>query len=195
MKGFTLVEMLVALAALSILAAGGFAVAGVSTNSREIISEKQAETQSLLRLHAALRGDLTQAAERRARNINGVKDQAALTSHQTGDGVFLSVVRRGWDNPMQKQRSSLQYVEYRLRDGRIERMWRRYVDGSPVQEPQLLMTGVERVALEFYDWDQWAPSWRGAPNRPLPRAIRVNMTLANLGDVSQAFLLPAGSTR
>lgn len=193
MKGFTLVEMLVALAALSILAAGGFAVAGVSINSHERIREHQAQTQSLLRFRASLRGDLTQAAGRRARDINGEKEQAALTGGATRDGVFLSLVRRGWDNPSLQGRASLQYVEYRLRDGQVERVWRRHVDGSSEQEPQVLIRNVARVSLEFYDWDQWAASWRGAPNRPLPRALRINVTFSDQGDISQTFLLPEGT--
>jgi general secretion pathway protein J len=193
MKGFTLIEMLVALAALSILAAGGFAVAGVSVSSHDVIRERQAETQALLRLRSALRGDLTQAATRRARDINGVKEQAALTGGSGGNGIFLSLVRRGWDNPSQQGRASLQQVDYRLREGNVERVWRRHVDGSPAQDPQVLMTGVESVSLEFYDWNQWTSNWRGAPNRPLPRAIRVTMTLSGSGEISQAFLLPGGA--
>lgn len=192
MKGFTLIEMLVALAALSILAAGGFAVAGVSADSHERIRQHQAETQSLLRLRAALRGDLTQAAPRRARDINGQKEQAALSQGTGGDGVFLSLVRRGWDNPTQQGRASLQYVEYRLNEGRVERVWRRHVDGSPAQAAQVLMTGIDRVSLEFYDWDQWTANWRGAPNRPLPRALRLTLTVGDRGEISQSFLLPGG---
>ncbi len=189
MKGFTLVEMLVALAALAVLAAGGFAVAGVAANSHGVIRENQAETQDLLRLRAALRGDITQAAARRARDLRGEKEQGALSGSQRG-GVFLSLVRRGWENPLQQNRASLQYVEYRLRDGKIERLWRRHVDGSPMQEPQVLLAGVQHAALEFYDWDQWTTAWTGAPNRPLPRAVRLNLSFGDRGDLSQVFLLP-----
>ncbi|MDP3492651.1 MAG: type II secretion system minor pseudopilin GspJ [Hyphomonadaceae bacterium] len=193
MKGFTLVEMLVAMAALAVLAAGGFAIAGVSTNFREAVRDQQASTQSLLRMRAALRGDLTQAAARRPRDLNGQKDQAALSAANRGDGVFLSLVRRGWDNPLEQSRASLQYVEYRLHDGQIERLWRRHVDGSPIQAPQILLSGVNDAQLEFYDFDQWTEGWAGAPNRPLPRAVRLTLSLSKGGDLSQVFLLPEAS--
>lgn len=193
MSGFTLVEMLVALAALAVLAAGGFAVAGVATNSHGSIREKQGETQDLLRLRAALRGDLTQAAARRPRDLNGEKEQAALSGHNSSDGVFLTLVRRGWENPARQSRASLQYVEYQLREGQVERLWRRHVDGSPLQAPQVLLTGVMRAEIDFYDWDQWTPGWTGAPNRPLPRAVRLNLTFRDNGELSQVFLLPEGA--
>jgi general secretion pathway protein J len=190
MKGFTLVEMLVAMAALAVLAAGGFMVAGASSTSQDALREVQGHTQEILRMRAALRSDITQAAARRPRDASGQKPQAALSGSQRGDGVFLSLVRRGWDNPLEQSRSSLQYVEYRLSGGRIERLWRRHVDGSPVQSPQLLLDGVESARLEFYDYDQWSEGWTGAPNRPLPRAVRLTLALKGRGELSQAFLLP-----
>ena len=190
MKGFTLVEMRVALAALAVLAAGGFMVTGVSANSQEAIQSKQSATQSLLRMRAALRGDITQAAGRRPRDLNGQKTQAALSGGYRNDGVFLSLVRRGWDNPLEQQRASLQYVEYRLHEGQIERLWRRYIDGSPMQAPQVLASGVENARVEFFDFDQWTEGWAGAPNRPLPRAVRLTISLQSRGELSQVFLLP-----
>lgn len=190
MKGFTLVEMLVAMAALAVLAAGGFMVAGASSTSQDALRKAQDQTQELLRMRAALRSDITQAAARRPRDASGHKPQAALSGAHRGDGVFLSLVRRGWDNPLEQSRSSLQYVEYRLVEDRIERLWRRHVDGSPAQAPQLLLEGVEDAQLEFYDYDQWTDGWTGAPNRPLPRAVRLTLALEGRGNISQTFLLP-----
>lgn len=192
-KGFTLVELLVALAALSFLTAGALAVAGASATSHDAIRARQADTHELMRLRAALKADLSQAATRRPRDINGVKEQAALGGGSgRSDGVFLTLVRRGWENPLKQDRASLQYVEYRLNGGRIERLWRRHVDGSPLQEPQLLAEGVREISLAFFDQDQWTDGWAGAPNRPLPRAIRVTLAYTAGGDVSQVFPLPGG---
>jgi general secretion pathway protein J len=190
MKGFTLIETLVALAALAVLAAGALAVASASTASHDVIRARQDATQELVRLRAALKADTTQAAARRPRDINGAKDQAALTAGGRTDGVFLSLVRRGWDNPLEQDRASLQYVEYRLDNGRLERLWRRHVDGSPLQEPQVLAENVGSVSLAFMDHDQWMEAWAGAPNRPLPRALRLNITFTSGDAVSQVFLFP-----
>ncbi len=195
MKGFTLVETLVALAALAMLATGAMAVASAATASQDSIRAHQESTHTLMRLRAAMKADLSQAAARRARDVNGAKAQAALEGGALGDGVFLSLVRRGWDNPLKHDRSSLQYVEYSLSNGRIERRWRRHVDGSPLQPTQVLAEGVRSLRLEFFDFDQWMEGWAGAPNRPLPRAVRVTLDLADGGPVSQVFLLPEAAAR
>jgi len=190
MKGFTLVETLVALAALAMLATGALAVASASTASQDAIRAHQEATHTLMRLRALMKADLGQAAARRPRDVNGAKAQAALRGGVLGDGAFLSLVRRGWDNPLEQERASLQYVEYRLVDGRIERAWRRHVDGSPLQTPQVLVAGVASLRLEFLDYDQWMDGWTGAPNRPLPRALRLSLDLEDRGLISQVFLLP-----
>ena len=190
MKGFTLVETLVALAALAMLATGALAVASASTASQDAIRAHQEATHTLIRLRAVIKADLGQAAARRPRDVNGTKAQAALRGGGLGDGVFLSLVRRGWDNPLDQQRASLQYVEYRLVGGRIERAWRRHVDGAPLQAPQVLIEGVRSLRLEFLDYDQWMEGWTGAPNRPLPRALRLSLDLEDRGLISQVFLLP-----
>lgn len=187
--GFTLVEMLMALAALALLAGGALAVASASTASHDSIRARQDATHELMRLRAALKADTTQAAGRRPRDINGAKDQAALSDGH-GNGVFLTLVRRGWDNPLEQGRSSLQYVEYRLNKGRIERLWRRHVDGSPLQAPQVLVSGVSSVSVSFLDRDQWLEAWAGSPLRPLPRAIRFNLQFLSADTLSQTFLLP-----
>jgi general secretion pathway protein J len=151
MKGFTLVETLVALAALAMLATGAMAVSSASTASQDAIRAHQEATHTLMRLRATMKADLSQAAARRARDVNGAKAQAALAGGALGDGVFLSLVRRGWDNPLEQERSSLQYVEYRLSGARLERRWRRHVDGSPLQQPQVLAEGVQSLRLEFLE--------------------------------------------
>ena len=195
MKGFTLVETLVALFALAMLATGALVVSSASAASQDSIRAHQESTHTLMRLRAIMKADLSQAAARRARDVNGAKAQAALSGGALGGGVFLSLVRRGWDNPLEQDRASLQYVEYRLIGGRLERMWRRHVDGSPLQPPQVLAEGVRSLRLEFLDFDQWMEGWAGAPNRPLPRAIRVSLDLADGGPVSQVFLLPEAAVR
>jgi len=54
---------------------------------------------------------------------------------------------------------------------------------------------VRSLRLEFLDFDQWMEGWAGAPNRPLPRAIRVSLDLSDGGPVSQVFLLPEAAVR
>jgi general secretion pathway protein J len=191
MKGFTLVEMLVALAALGLLAAAGLGMTQFASGARDSLGLREQETRELLRLSTLLRSDLTQAAPRRARNAYGARPQAALQGADAfGDGVFLSFVRRGWENPGAEARASLQYVEYRLREGRIERAFRAFVDGAPLGEPLIVAEGVRAVEVSFYQFNQWADAYAGSPERPLPRAVRLDIDFEDRGRLTQAFLLP-----
>jgi general secretion pathway protein J len=195
MKGFTLVELLVALAALSLLAGAGIIITDVAVGARESQGARQADTRALMRLHASLKADLGQAAARRARDETGQKPGAALQGRPNLQGeTFLALVRRGWDNPGGERRSSLQYVEYALRDGAVERRIRRRVDGAPLGPPQRLVDGVRDVRLRYRQYDQWAEGWAGSPLDPLPQALAIELEFDGGQRLSQAFLLP-GSGR
>jgi general secretion pathway protein J len=194
MKGFTLVELLVALAALALLAVAGLAMTQFATSARDTLSIRAAETGDIVRLTSVLGADLTQAAPRRAREASGRRPQAALGGADVfGDGVFLSFVRRGWENPRADARSSLQYVEYALREGRIERAFRQQVDGAPLGAPLILATGVRSVDVTYLQFDQWIDTYAGSPERPLPQAIRLDLDLDRRGRLRTQFLLPETS--
>ena len=148
MKGFTLVEMLVALLVFAILAAAGVAVMGFAVDNQAVVRDRTERLGRLQTTRAILKADLEQAATRRTRGEDG---QPALGPFAGGgERVVLALTRRGWDNPDQDPRSSLQYVEYRLDGSRIERRWRRHVDGSPLQPTQVLADGVRALRLEFH---------------------------------------------
>ncbi len=40
-----------------------------------------------------------------------------------------------------------------------------------------ILRGVRRVDLQFYDGRQWRPTWEGAENAGLPRAVKIVLTL------------------
>lgn len=191
MKGFTLVELLVSLAAMTILATAAASLTLYASGSRDAIAERAGEQRDLMRLRAALKADVTQAAPRRARTQAGEKPQGALQGEdRAGDGPFLALVRRGWSNPHAEPRPSMQVVEYWLEDGAVTRRHRRNLDGGALGQPQRLMEGVSAVDVSFFDRDQWIETWTGSPLRPFPRALRLRMTIEGAGEVSQLFLLP-----
>lgn len=189
--GFTLVEMLVALAALALVATAGVTLTAYASDAGAAVDRRAHAGRDLLRFRAALKSDLSQASNRRARNTLGHKPQMALLGPPVlQGGAFLSLVRRGWDNPSDQDRSNLQYVEYRLSSDRIERLYRRHVDGSPLQAPQRLIDGVAHVDVRHFQFDQWIDVFAGSPDRPLPAAVRIDIRLIDGRELSQLFLLP-----
>ena len=191
MKGFTLIEMLVALLIFGMLAAAGVAVMRSTVDSQSAVRARVDRIGQFQRLRASLKADLGQAAPRRTRNENGVPTAQGFGGGAP-DGPLLTLVRRGWENPDHLARASLQYVEYRKVEDRLERRVRTALDGAPLQAPQILASGVEAAGVAFFAREQWRTGWDGAGD--LPEAVRIDLTLAGVGPVSQLFLTP-GSAR
>jgi general secretion pathway protein J len=191
MKGFTLVEMLVALMIFGILAATGVVVMRSTLENQAGVRREVDRLAAFQRLRATLKADLGQAADRRTRGPDGAPAGAAfLGGEATGGAPMLALVRRGWENPDHRPRPSLQYVEYRLTDSRLQRQVRTALDGVPAGEPQVMIEGVEGAELAFYARRQWAPVWMGPG---LPEVVRLDLRLKGLGSVSQLFLTPGAS--
>lgn len=192
MKGFTLIEMLVALLVFSLLAVAGVSVLQISVANQASVRAHTRELGDFQRARTLLKNDLEQAAARRTRDEGGRAAAGAFAS-QAEAGLLMALTRRGWDNPDGLARSSLQYVEYRLTDGRLERRTRPALDGAPLGQPQQLLDGVEAAEVEFLAQGAWRPTWTSSSSIPLPQAVRLTLTLKSYGTVRQLFLLPGGA--
>ncbi|KTF31336.1 type II secretion system protein J, partial [Xanthomonas vesicatoria] len=137
---------------------------------------------------------LQQAAVRRTRNSDGSAARTALLARAPGtQGPLFGFVRRGWSNPDQAPRASLQYVEYRIVDGRLERSARPALDGAVAGAPQVLLRGVRSAEVAFHYRAQWSDGWSGGLEA-LPDALSLELDLEQWGRVRQLFLLPEGRT-
>lgn len=183
--GFTLVEVLVALAIFAMIASAGVGLLSFAIDNRLAVRDASERTADFQRTRALLRADLGQAAPRRVRGADGAP-QAAF---ELGGEALFAVTRRGWINPGEAQRASMQRVDYRLIDGRLERRVRERLDGARPAEPQVLLENVESAQVTaILDGDPIA-DWRPTRNRPLPDAVRIDLTLEGYGPVSQLFLV------
>ena len=191
MKGFTLVEMLVALLVFSLLSAAGVAVLGFAADNRAVVRERMDDVAALQSARALIKTDLEQIADRRTRADGGVPSRS-LSGGESDAAPVLAFTRRGWDNPDEAPRASMQYVEYRLVEDRLERRARSALDGAALGEPQVLLRGVRGLAVAFYARGAWAPAWAPSADRPLPQAVRLQLDLESFGEVTQLILLPDG---
>jgi len=188
MKGFSLVEMLVALFIFALLTAGAVALMRSTLDNQNIVRERAARLAEFQRTRALLKSDLVQVAARRTRNSQGVASRD-LFAGGTADASrpLLSFVRSGWGNPDALPRASLQYVEYRLHDGKLERRARLALDGGEDVEPQILIDGVHDLQIRFLWRGNWVEILPGGLASPLPQAVMLSMTLRGIGAVRQVF--------
>lgn len=189
-RGFTLVEMLVALAVFGLLSTASVMVLAHAVDQQDAVRTHIDRLAELQVAHGLLQADLSQAAKRRTRRADGGADRHAFNaSPHDPRRPLLAFVRHGWSNPDGTPRASLQYVEYRIADGRLERSTRGDLDGARTGSPQVLLTGVRSASIAFHAQGRWNDGWIGGLDA-LPDALALELELERIGRVRQVFLLP-----
>lgn len=190
--GFTLVELLVSLLIFGMLASAGVALLSFSVRAQGAAQRKLDGMAEVRRLSGALTGDLAQAVPRLTRGDNGDRLPAFQATNGTGELPFLTLVRTGWSNSGNAPRSSLQRVEYRLNEGRIERMAFAMPDGGAAQPAAALIGDVGAVKLRFRVDNDWSDEWAPTRTDAMPRAVELIMTPARGPEIRQLFLVGSG---
>lgn len=191
-SGFTLVEVLISLLIFALIAAAGAAVLSLSIDNKLAIKAASDRTADLQRTRALLRADLGQATARRTRGPTGRPQQQPITGAVQAGDAALTLSRAGWSNPGDQARPSLQRVEYRLVEDRLERRVSGYLDGARPGPPQVLYEGVSGLSVTFLKDGTEAPAFNSRLDSPMPDAVRVVMTLQGYGPVDQLFLVGGG---
>ena len=188
-QGFTLVEVMISLLIFGMIAAAGAAVLGLSIDNRFAVKAASERTAGLQRTRSMLRADLGQATARRSRGPTGRPQPQPMMGAQAPGDPVLVLTRAGWSNPGEAARPSLQRVEYRLVESRLERRVSSHLDGARPGPPQVLYRGVRDLTVSFLRDGTEAPAFITTTYRPLPDAVRVKMTLDGYGPVEQLFLV------
>lgn len=191
-SGFTLVEVLIALMIFALIAAAGTGVIAVSIDNRFAVKESTDKTAELQRSRALLKADIGQVVTRRSRDLTGQVEPVALRGGSAPAEPLLVLNRSGWSNPGERDRASLQRVEYRLVEDRLERRVFTHLDGARPGPPQVLFRQVEAASIAFVSAGQETPTFTPAQNRPLPDAVRVRLVVRGYGQIEQLFLVGSG---
>lgn len=195
--GFTLVEVLVALAVFSFIGMGCWQVSNQVLRAKSQIEERSARLRELQRGFWVLSRDIHQAVDRSARDGAGVREPA-MTSMVPGQ--TLTFTRGGWMNPLGERRSHLQRVAYGIeRDaGATSSLVRYYWDvpdrsNNAERHRQILITNVAHLEFQFLDHDggvhfYWPPRMDGA-GWIVPTGIRMRIHVAPYGEIEKSFSL------
>ncbi len=198
-RGFTLIEVLVALVVLVFIT---FASHQILTSATDANDASELKTQELAQLHTAFRlmdQDFSQLAQRFTRNESGDRlEQYFIADRFLFDSQYhgVALVRDGWSNPVSLlPRSELQLVSYVVEEDALVRKYRVYVDELDDTEPrsQVLLEGVEDFKLEYRDKDEkWLETWT---EQVPPRALKVQLVLDKQPPITRLFLLPQAMAR
>ena len=188
-RGFTLIEMLIALSIFGMITAAGVILLNVSARTQESSDRILGELGELRRVGALMTADFGQAAPRLYRDRDG-RPQRAFAG-DAGDGETLLIfVRRGWDDGLG---SGVQRVGYRLLDGRLERLAFAHVDGGGPAVAVHLLDGVRSLRLRYRDRDgAWLAQWQPSDATRLPTAVELVTDSEAHGLVRQLFVVGSG---
>ena len=193
--GFTLLELLVALAIFALLAVMAYGGLASVLNTRAASDVHADELRALEFTFRNLQRDIEQWVPRDVRDPYG--DSRPALRGGPAYGVLLELTRGGWRNPAGLQRSTLQRVSYRLQDGALIRDQWLVLDpaqDSAVLAQPLLEEGVESVFIKFYDGQgQWHDAWPplNVQNPGTPRLAEVTIETERWGRLRWLFRFPA----
>jgi len=189
-RGFTLIEVLVALAVFGVLSLLAYMSLGQTLSNADLLNERMDRLQSIQRTISFLSSELLQTVPRTIRVELGDVPSPALQSDFTSD-FALELTHGGWPNSLGVPRSTMQRTAYRIEDDELIRYhWNvldRTVNNTPIAT--VMLTEAESLTFRFLqvngDWaDQWPlPSAQGAANATLPRAVEITLTLADEGEI------------
>ena len=194
--GFTLLELLVALAIFGLLAAMSYGGLQAVLQQQSYTEQAADRLSALQKTYLIMQRDIEQIVPRTVRDEFGDAQQPLV------GGDALQLTRGGWRNPAGRQRSTLQRVGYAYDDEQLVRYsWSvldRAQDSEPLEQP--LIDDVERMGLRYLDGnDEWREQWpdavaainadpAGIP--PLPKAVEVTIEHKMFGTLVWLFQLP-----
>lgn len=190
--GFTLVEMLIALTIFGMLTAAGVTLLNVAARTQQTSERLLDSVGQLRRLSALATADFAQATPRLYRSLEG-RPQRAFTGDSGASPVLVTFVRTGWDAG---DGAGVQRVAWRLRDGRLERVAFRNIDGGGPAISMPILEGVERVSLRYRHAEGgWLSTWQPTDPTRLPAAVEIVADTRAHAGVRFAFLVAPGMRR
>jgi general secretion pathway protein J len=193
-RGFTLIEVLVAMAILAVVIMATHQILDSTTKAKEASDEKIAELNGLQTAFRLMDQDFSQMTQRTVRNEAGdAQEQYLLAGRYILESQYdgIAFVRDGWVNPISLlPRSELQAVGYRVLDDNLERVYRVYVDQLDNMEPrvQVVLKGIEELKFEFLDANnEWQEQWQ---IKALPKAVAVTLQQIEAEPIRRVFLVP-----
>lgn len=195
MKGFTLIEVLIALAIFAILST----LTAVSmSNAFKTRTRVNAQMNRLAEIDLSishLQRDINQITNRAVREkiIN-------LKPAFIGQTYYMEFTRSGYINPKAvEKRSTLKRIALLCDKNKLIRRAFVGLDASKTNtfEDKTLLTNLRHCEFQYLSPSgQWYDQWINISNNPkasiLPKAVQVLFTLNDWGKMSLAFIIPEG---
>ncbi|MFT6985738.1 MAG: general secretion pathway protein J [Psychromonas sp.] len=195
-RGFTLLEVLVAISIFALLSLTAYQVLQGVLRSGEISKEHSESLTKLQRAMLIIEQDFTQIVARASRDGGGEEEKlrviTAANSLFGSEDQGIEFNRLGWQNPLNLlPRSNVLRVRYRLQEGQLQRLYFLYPDRVTGQEPevQVVLDDIEKLSFRFWN-DGWQSKWES--DTKLPTGIEISFTSKQYSEIRRAFLISSG---
>ncbi|MGE0386312.1 MAG: type II secretion system minor pseudopilin GspJ [Gammaproteobacteria bacterium] len=195
-RGFTLVEMLVALAIFAVLATMAYRGLETLLRASSRTTEHAGRLAALQRTFTLLQLDLEQAAPRPVRDELG--DPIPALAGGTAAAPLVELTRAGRNGGVAIERPDIERVAWRLDAQRLSRVRWENLDRVQGDVPRaaVLLEGVRGVQVRFFSDGQWLGYWPpadGGGGEALPAAFEAVVTMQDGARYRRVILLPGAS--
>lgn len=191
--GFTLIEVVVALAVFAIVGITAFSGLNAVLKWQTDLEIRSDQIKSIQLTLKYLERDVNRAIARPIRDQYG-DTQPAFSSD--GESI-MSLTYSGWRNPAGLLRSNLQRVAYEVSEKQFKRhSWNR-LDGAISEDARevVLLEEIKELEIEFLNqnntWvDRWPPINSSPTSIGLPRAVLISFEAAPIGKITRIITVP-----
>jgi general secretion pathway protein J len=204
-RGFTLIELMVAVFITAILFAIGYGAVNQAVKNREALEQQQDRLIAIQTAMRTIAQDVNQLAMRPIRDPTGNDMLPVIKATGSDQKRLVELTRGGWANPAGVQRPALQRVVYLFEENTLRREYWPVLDPLLSTEPikKDLCTGVKSVLFRYMDVTrQWRDTWppttavQNTPGnaninlRHRPIAVEVTLELTDWGKVVRVLEVP-----
>jgi general secretion pathway protein J len=191
LQGFTLIEVLVAMAIFGVMTVLAYMSLGQTLANVDLLTARMDRLQAIQRTMRFVGNDLLTAAPRPVRSELG--DTYLPAFHvSAGNEYALAITHGGWPNPAGLPRSTMQRTVYLLQENKLLRVYNTVLDATYSNNAIAteILDGV--LGLEFRmiqdnleTITQWPPpDMQGSSAlRIRPRAVEIILTLEDEGEI------------
>jgi len=190
-KGFTLIEMLMALAVLSIVLAIGYGSLSQLLEQQIKLNNNHRQMRDLHVMTQLMEYDFAFASRRSIRN-----EYATRLTAFSGQPEHVRLTSSGRRMSKGIRQSRLQHIEYEFKNNTLRRLVWQELDGFRRADATMTTSLVDLKNLQWQFlsstgvWESTWPASGQARKNTLPHAVQLKMKLSKLPVMQQIFLLP-----